>query len=127
MPFCPQLVGRESEADGYPYFLSSVLGSHPGPRSLTGSWDGQVGKGGLWPCPWAPVGLAAAMRLPEEGQMVLAQGSTSPWGLGLCHDVLKPGRDIHLEGLIVLDEAVFKQLIILWSLPVVFSKAVFDK
>lgn len=23
----------------------------PGP--LMGSWAGQVGKGGLWPCPWA--------------------------------------------------------------------------
>jgi hypothetical protein len=47
------------------------------------------------------------MRLPEEGQMVLTQDSTSPWGLGLRHDILKPGRDIHLEYLIVLDEAVF--------------------
>lgn len=48
------------------------------------------------------------MRLPEEGQMVLTQDSTSPWGLGLRHDILKPGCDIHLEYLIVLDEAVFK-------------------
>jgi hypothetical protein len=92
---------------GTPYFLSSVLGSRPGPRSP----DGQLGwpgwGGGRWPWPGAPAGLAAAMRLPEEGQMVLTQDSTSPWGLGLRHDILKPGRDIHLEYLIVLDEAVF--------------------
>lgn len=93
--------------DGYPYFLSSVLGSRPGPRSPDGQLGWPGGKGGLWPCP-GPVGLAAAMRLPEEGQMVLVQDSTSPWGLGLCHDVLKPGRNIHFECLIVLDEAVFK-------------------
>lgn len=109
--------------------LLSVLSPWQSSRSQVP--DGQLGwpggKGGPVAMPLGPHGLAAAVRLPEEGQMVLAQGSTSPWGLGLCHDVLKPGRDIHLEGLVVLDEAVFKQLVILWSLPVVFSKAVFDK
>lgn len=107
MPFVHSWRAGSQKWMGTPYFLSSVLGSRPGPRSPDGQLGWPGGKGGLWQCPWAPVGLAAAMRLPEEGQMVLAQDSTSPWGLGLCHDILKPGRDIHLECLIVLDEAVF--------------------
>lgn len=107
-PLRPQLVGGESGGRVPPTFCPQSLAVVQVPGPLMGSWVGQVGKGGLWPCPWALVGLAAAMRLPEEGQMVLAQDSTSPWGLGLCHDILKPGCDIHFECLIVLDEAVFK-------------------
>lgn len=92
---------------GTPTFCPQSLAVVQVPGPLMGSWVGQVGKGPV-ALPRALVGLAAAMRLPEEGQMVLAQDSTSPWGLGLCHDVLKPGRNIHFECLVVLDEAVFK-------------------
>lgn len=102
-------AGRQGVRGGLvpPTFCPQLSAAVQVPGPLMGSWVGQVGKGGLWPCPSAPVGLAAAMRLPEEGEVVLAQDSTSPWRLGLCHDVLEPGCDIHLKCLIVLDEAVF--------------------
>lgn len=38
--------------------------------------------------------------------MGLAERAASPRGLGLRHDVLEPGRHIHLQRLIAPDEAV---------------------
>lgn len=61
--------------------LLSVLSPQQLSRSQVspgGQLGGQVGKGGLWPCPRPPVGLAATTWLPEEGQVVLAQDSASP-------------------------------------------------
>lgn len=72
------LVGPGRGGGWAPPTLSSALGGRPGPRSpLTGSWVAKWG-GGPVAMPLAPVGLAAAKQLPEEGQVGLAQDAASP-------------------------------------------------
>lgn len=90
--------------------LLSVLSPRRPSRSQGspgGQLGGRVGKGRPVATPPAPSRLAAAVRLPEEGQVMLAQDPARPRRLGLRHDILEPGRHVHLQRLVALDEAVF--------------------